>query len=1753
MVAQAQAPPVISDIFPNGAFQFQPSGTLTFTVSSGGDIDPAGISVQLAGTTLPGQRFNATLTSTNGLIVTGPARSRNVSAPLTSNMVYTVVIQASDDNVSTVRATVSFDTISPAYTFEAEDFDYTSNGVSGLFVDNPQTNAYAGLEATDDVDAHNANGGDNAYRPNPSGLATELNNDILRAQYIGTGQEDYDVEWNGSGNWGNYTRTFPAGRYNVYMRGANANGPTVDNASMSLVTSGLGTNNQTTTNLGTFSVSNTGDNQVYTWVPLLDANGHLAVFTGGSVETLRVTADNGSYNANFYLLMPADTSSPTISNLYPDGSSFFQYTNTLSFTVSSSASIPTNNVVVTLDGMNVSGLVFNGSSVSWNVSCPLQLNTNHTAVISVTAGDGNTANATVSFNDFQPTNYQWEAEDYDYASNGAGGHFFDNPQTNAYFGLPSMPGVDNYELDTNAAPFDYRADTLGASPSTDPAGDGQRPQFAGGAIDYKVGYFGNGSWVNYTRHYPAGSYNVWGRFAEDSSATEATLSQLTGGYAMPSQTVNAIGTFFIPPSGGPQVWEWAPLEDDNGNLIKVRFDGSQETLRLGGSPVNGQPEVNVNFMMLVLATPDPFFVVQALNVGATNVQIVFSKPVEAGSATNAANYVFTNGLAITGALLAPDEVTVTLITAPLVYGSNYSLVINGVKDRMNLPNIIATNTTIAISAIPYLRQDIGNSAVISTITAEGNGFNMTAAGSDFGGVSDQGNFAFQVYSGDFDVFVRVADLGLSDIFAKAGLMARETLDSGSRFAASLATPAMNGGFFEWRDPANSASSSSGNFPANYPDTWLRIQRSGNIFTSYTGYDGKTWTQLGSATITMASQVYLGFSVSSRSATQATTAQFRDFSNVTNAAISAITNPHDALGPSSRTTPIVFSEIMYKPAPRTDGKNLEFIELYNSNPWFQDISGYQITCADMNYTFPPGTTIPGGGFLVVAAAPNDMESIYGITNIMGPYTGSLKKSETLELLDEQTNVLLTLPYSNLHPWPMAADGAGHSIVLANPTYGEGDPRAWDISDVVGGSPGQMEAFRPSPLRNVVINEILAHSENAAVPQFIELYNHSTNSVDISGCVLTDDAATSKFVAPAGTVIGPAGFISFTAADLGFVLNGAGETLYFVNPDGSRILDAVEFGGQADGVAYGRWPDGANDFYSFAANTPGTNNSAILIGDIVINELMYDPISGNDDDQFIELYNRGTNTVNLSGWQFTSGVTFTFPNVNIAAGGYLVVARNLTNLFAKYPNLNNANTVGNYTGKLSHNGELLALAQPETLNGTNTIYVEEDEVTYGTGGRWGEWSSGGGSSLELIDPRANHRLAANWTDSDDTSKSVWTNLTYTGVLDNGSNYDATIDYAQIGLLDVGECLVDNIKVEDTNGVNCVLNSDFESGSLNNWSLQGDHVRSSLENSGYNSAYSLHMRCSDKIWTGDDSCQVALAGNTLGAGQIATLSFNARWLHGWPEPLLRLNGNWLEATGAMPVPNNLGSPGMPNSTHITNAGPAIYNVTHNPSVPAVSQAVVVTANVSDPDGVQNLTLYYRLDPATNYIAVPMKDDGTGGDAVPRDGVFSATIPGQAANQIVAFYISATDNPGATTCFPALRNNNEPVRECLVMFGDGNPGGSFGVYHLWITQSNATRWANLGNLSNEGNDCTVVNGNRVIYNAQAHYAGSPYHQDYDTPYGALCHYKWIFIEYDKFLGATDFNKIHQPGNAPGADPSLQREQLANTFLRALERLRVA
>jgi hypothetical protein len=159
-------------------------------------------------------------------------------------------------------------------------------------------------------------------------------------------------------------------------------------------------------------------------------------------------------------------------------------------------------------------------------------------------------------------------------------------------------------------------------------------------------------------------------------------------------------------------------------------------------------------------------------------------------------------------------------------------------------------------------------------------------------------------------------------------------------------------------------------------------------------------------------------------------------------------------------------------------------------------------------------------------------------------------------------------------------------------------------------------------------------------------------------------------------------------------------------------------------------------------------------------MYEPISGNGDDEYIELYNRGTNTISLAEWKFTDGITFTFPtNAIIQPGGYVVIGKNITNLLSKYQQLNTGNTFGNYSGSLANKGEHIELSMPFNYVFTNELslvvtqinYVVANEVSYKSGGRWGNWSEGGGSSLELKDPNSDNRYAANWADSEESDKS------------------------------------------------------------------------------------------------------------------------------------------------------------------------------------------------------------------------------------------------------------------------------------------------------------------------------------------------------------------------------------------------------------------
>jgi hypothetical protein len=129
---------------------------------------------------------------------------------------------------------------------------------------------------------------------------------------------------------------------------------------------------------------------------------------------------------------------------------------------------------------------------------------------------------------------------------------------------------------------------------------------------------------------------------------------------------------------------------------------------------------------------------------------------------------------------------------------------------------------------------------------------------------------------------------------------------------------------------------------------------------------------------------------------------------------------------------------------------------------------------------------------------------------------------------------------------------------------------------------------------------------------------------------------------------------------------------------------------------------------------------------LTEIMYDPpnfgSTNSDQLEFLEMKNVGTNTLNLSGLTFTSGLHFTFTNGTLlGAGQFFVIARDATAFHGKYPGVT---LNGLYTGKLSNGGDTITLSQ------TNSSGVFS--VPYNNNAPWPVTPHGFGYSLVQKNP-------------------------------------------------------------------------------------------------------------------------------------------------------------------------------------------------------------------------------------------------------------------------------------------------------------------------------------------------------------------------------------------------------------------------------------
>ena len=206
--------------------------------------------------------------------------------------------------------------------------------------------------------------------------------------------------------------------------------------------------------------------------------------------------------------------------------------------------------------------------------------------------------------------------------------------------------------------------------------------------------------------------------------------------------------------------------------------------------------------------------------------------------------------------------------------------------------VAAKQKTVPLKNFKYT--DIGNPAVAGSFSATVNGMSIMAGGADVWGVKDEFGFSYLEQTGDFDFAARIESLSAPHLYTKAGLMAREELTDNSRhiffqvFPNNNARNKNNGGYeFQYRQAKAaemkaiypSKVDGAPEFPVNYPNTWIRLKRTGNDFTGYYSADGKAWKVFTTYKMDLSEKVFLGLAVTSHNESEITRAVFQNISTL----------------------------------------------------------------------------------------------------------------------------------------------------------------------------------------------------------------------------------------------------------------------------------------------------------------------------------------------------------------------------------------------------------------------------------------------------------------------------------------------------------------------------------------------------------------------------------------------------------------------------------------------------------------------------------------------------------------------------------------------------------------------------------------------------------------------------------------------------------------------------------------------------------
>ena len=176
----------------------------------------------------------------------------------------------------------------------------------------------------------------------------------------------------------------------------------------------------------------------------------------------------------------------------------------------------------------------------------------------------------------------------------------------------------------------------------------------------------------------------------------------------------------------------------------------------------------------------------------------------------------------------------------------------------------STSGSTSTATLPsgWNQRDIGSVSAAGSGSISNGILTVNGSGADIWGSADEFHFVYHALTGDGSITARVTSVKGPSSWTKAGVMMRETLTAGSKHASMFVSTG-NGLAFQRRTSTEGTSANTAGVNTTAP-YWVRVTRSGSTFYAYESADGSSWKLVGSATMNMASTIYVGVAVTAHS-------------------------------------------------------------------------------------------------------------------------------------------------------------------------------------------------------------------------------------------------------------------------------------------------------------------------------------------------------------------------------------------------------------------------------------------------------------------------------------------------------------------------------------------------------------------------------------------------------------------------------------------------------------------------------------------------------------------------------------------------------------------------------------------------------------------------------------------------------------------------------------------------------------------------